>query len=102
MKYKLNKIGRTVVLDDNIVAEYEKVRELRENTFVISLSLRYGDSLGCVSDEELSDACNKALVDDLEAMIDNAVVVQYLREHRASLLATGWADKATEVDVPNR
>ena len=82
MKYKIKKIDREVELDDELVSAYEKVREIRENTFVISLCLRYGDKLDEVNEDELSEACNKALVDDLEAMKDNALVQIILQRIR--------------------
>ena len=74
MKYKIKKIDREVELDDELVSAYERIRKIRENTFVISLCLRFGDKLDEVNEDELSEACNKALIDDMEAMKDNALV----------------------------
>ena len=69
MKYNIPKINRTVELDDALVKEYEKYDELKEHSFVIGILSTYSHkhSKEDVSDEELSELCNKILASDIEA-----------------------------------
>lgn len=95
MLYTIQKINRTVELNNDLVDKYTQFKNIRDNLFVIAIALHYKESFADspnvpdIPDEELSAFCNKTLVDDLETMRDNALVVQYIRENREKLLAAG-------------
>ncbi|MBR1853486.1 MAG: hypothetical protein IJ794_10165 [Lachnospiraceae bacterium] len=82
MLYTIQKINRTVELDDNLVDKYTQFKNIRDNLFVIAIALHYKESftdspnVPDISDEELSAFCNKTLAEDMEIMRDNALIVQ--------------------------
>ena len=98
MLYTIQKINRVVELDDDLVKAYTKFKDVRDNLFVIALALRYGE-VPDISDDELSAFCNKALVEDMEAMRNNALVVDYIQKNKEKLIAMGWGETALEIRI---
>ena len=68
MKRIIEKLGRSVELDDALVKEYEKYGPLTDSSFVIVLLSRYGHapSEDELSDGELSQICNDVLLSELK------------------------------------
>ena len=70
MLFKMNKIGRTVELDDNIVKMYQKTigsGVITEHPFIISLKADFGHYPDETefSDKELSEYCNNVLLQEI-------------------------------------
>ncbi len=71
MLYKMEKIGRTVELNDELVSMYLKTVEpsiLTESPFILALKADFGKypSAEEMSAEELSSYCNNVLLEELE------------------------------------
>ncbi len=71
MKFNITQLDITVDLNDEIVAEYEKIEPILETFFVICLLSEYGskEKIHQISDSELSIICNKILLSDLKTFI---------------------------------
>lgn len=70
MIYRINRIGRTVDLDDALVNKYTEYDELHEQSFSIAIRTKYGHnpSEEEVTDEDLSIFCNDILLTELKAL----------------------------------
>lgn len=99
MKFTISKINRTVELNDELVQVYTEFKDIRENIFLISLYLKYHNFSTEMSDKELSDFCNKALLKDLENMRDNAIVVNYIENNKDKIFNSDWKEEDMEVVV---
>lgn len=82
MKYHINKINRTVNLDDNLVNWYTKMSELHDSVFTLPILYKYGQyPTQEITDEELSLICNKALASELEAALLIPKALEYINNH---------------------
>ena len=97
MRYTIKKLDRTVELDDELVSEYTKYKDIRDNTFIIGLKLYYKDR--SLNDDELSRACNIILAEDMENIRDNAVALCFIKENRDVLFMNGWGDNVMELSI---
>lgn len=101
MDYKIEKINRTITLNDDIVNEFRKYDKLRDSIFTIVLRSKYnGDfSEQKVSKEELSSVCNKILIDELEAIAAlRAAINAYTNNFNAFKTAAN-EQKCLEIDI---
>ncbi len=88
MLYRIERIGRTVDLDDDIVNEYLKYESsLRDQPFSIAIRSTYGHdpSESEASDEELSALCNDILLSELKALVYMPEVLKVWEKHKDSL-----------------
>ena len=78
MKYFISKLNRTVDLDDMLVQEFCKYDTLRDSIFTVLLRTKYHNNLSGsnVSNEELSSACNKILLDELKIIGGLPAIIQ--------------------------
>lgn len=70
MFYHIKRLNRTIELDDNLVKEYTKYDELRDQPFSIAARSKFGHapSIEEISDKELSILCNEVLLSELKAL----------------------------------
>lgn len=70
MLYKINRLNRTVDLDDILVNKYCEYETLRDQPFSIVIRSKYGHcpTKEELSDEELSKICNEVLFSELKAL----------------------------------
>lgn len=103
MKFELKSIKRTVELIDDLVNEYKKLDDLRENQFCIIIISKYGDnpSKEEVSDEELSALCNKILFSSLKALslLPNALKIVNENEDKLDLYSKLGVETEFSIDV---
>ncbi|MBR1853484.1 MAG: hypothetical protein IJ794_10155 [Lachnospiraceae bacterium] len=101
MKYNIPKINRTVELDDALVKEYEKYDELTEHSFIIGILSTYNHKHGKedVSDEELSELCNKILASDIEAYRYMPRITEFIEKNSDKLDIAAERSICLEVDL---
>ena len=101
MKYNIPKINRTVELDDTLVKEYEKYDKLTEHSFVIGILSTYNHKHNKedVSDEELSELCNKILESDIKAYRYMPAIAEIIEENYAELDIAAEKGMCLEMDL---
>lgn len=82
----IEKLGRSVELDDALVKEYEKYGPLTDSSFVIVLLSRYGHapSEDELSDGELSQICNDVLLSELKTYTLVPKALEHIDELKAA------------------
>ena len=87
MKYMISQLNREVELDDLLVNEYVKYDDLTEYNFVIVLASKFGHlpTKEEISDEELSQICNKVLFGELKALTLLPKALEVISQHREEL-----------------
>lgn len=70
MKYTIHKLNRTVYLNDELVNKYCEYDEIRETMFSIPIRTQFGHAPlnEEISDNALSELCNKILLSSLKAL----------------------------------
>ena len=83
MRYTITRLSRTVNLDDELVNEYLKYDELREQPFAIVVRTKFGHAptVEEVDDKDLSDLCNKILLNELTMLGELPKVIEKFEKH---------------------
>lgn len=83
MEYRIDRVGRTVSLNDEIVEEYCKYVELHDSIFMLAMRMKYEKvpTEEEVSKKELSEFCNEVLLDELEVMAMLPKAIQAVMDH---------------------
>lgn len=83
MIYKIDRINRTVALDDNLASKYREYDEIHDQMFAIAIRIRYGHvpTASEASDDELSKLCNDVLLTELKAMALLPKAVQVVEDN---------------------
>ncbi len=70
MLYTINRINRTVNLNDDLVNKYLEYDELHEESFSIVVRTKFGHAPTEteISDDDLSALCNEILLSELKAL----------------------------------
>ncbi len=88
MRYYIERLNRTVELDDRLVRIYTEYERLRDQPFSIVVRCKYGHapSTDEVSDEELSVFCNQILLSELKALSIIPRMQGYFNEHESDYI----------------
>ena len=92
MKYNIERIGRTVILDDELVEKFlETGEELKQNIFTIRIKSHYGNDYGIdkVSDKELSNFCNEALFYEIQMYAKWPNICEWLNKNKENFISMG-------------
>jgi len=83
MKFFIQKINRTVDLDEEIANEYLKYGDLKDGVFMIAIRSTYGNAISEkeVSTEELSLLCNRCLIEELQIVDVAPKICSFLEQH---------------------
>lgn len=84
MKYTIERLHRTVELNDELVEKYCQYDELHDQSFSIVVRTKFGHipTEEEVSNEELSKICNDILLEELKALSLLPQAVLFADEHK--------------------
>ena len=101
MEYKIEKINRTITLNDDIVNEFRKYDELRDSIFTIILRSKFENDISeqKVSKIELSAICNDILIHELKAMALLPAAISTYFNNFNSFKAAADKQECVEVDI---
>lgn len=101
MKYYIERLNRTVDLDDDLVSEYCKYEKLRDQPFSIVVRAKYGcaPTEEQVSNVELSKICNEVLLSDLKSIAMMPKVIEYVESHYEDFIAAAENGEFIEHEI---
>lgn len=101
MKYYIERLNRTVELDDDLVNEYCKYEKLRDQPFSIAVRTEYGcaPTEEQVSNEELSNFCNEVLLHELKIMTAMPKIMKTIKENYEKFNKASEENELLDLDI---
>lgn len=102
MKFYSEKLNRTINLNDNLVNEYLQFEdEIRDTPFAIVVIGKYGHepTKEEISDEELSELCNRVLASEIKVNLAMPKIIQCIDENYEKFEQASKEGELLEFDI---